>query len=188
MCFKVPTSFPLPPFLSVLRSICISLQLDQLKLSTVAGLLGCSHHFIIITMETYPIFSCILDILYCTSHFPTTWYFFYSLHQQMFVKILLCRLGNVIGYGDTEVNLVHLKGFCSPLLERGRKKEIGKLYSMLTGLRKGKLSTPEVKVCNLALFLPFCFDWAYCSVLKSVGLHLQTGWVGVWPLRTPHPV
>ena len=88
----------------------------------------------------------------------------------MFVKILLCRSGRVIGYGDTEVNLVHLKGFCSPLLERGRK-QFGKLFSMLTGLRKGKLSTSEVKVCNLALFLPFCFDWAYCLVLKSVGLH-----------------
>lgn len=40
----------------------------------------------------------------------------------MFVKVLLYRLGNVIGYGDTEVNLVCLQRNLFTPFGKGQKR------------------------------------------------------------------
>lgn len=40
----------------------------------------------------------------------------------MFVKILLCRLGNVIGYEETEVNSVHLQRNLFTPFGKGQKR------------------------------------------------------------------
>lgn len=90
----------------------------------------------------------------------------------------------MIGYGDIEVNTVLPSKEPVHLFQKGTEKELESLHFVLTGLRKGKLSTPEDKICSLALFLPYCFDQVLYLVLKSLepcslrkselGLALQT--------------
>lgn len=51
------------------------------------------------------------------------------------------------------------------------EKTLGSLCFVLTGLRKGNLSTLKIKKkkkSSLASFLPFCFDWALCLVYTSI--------------------
>lgn len=55
------------------------------------------------------------------------------------------------------------------LFQKGTEKKLESLHFMLTGLSKGKLSTPEHKICSLALFPTYCFHQVLYLALKSLG-------------------